>query len=146
LPGYMRLVVSLATLLLGLFASTTTLAAMQGDPRANITGLWSGWHQCVNTKIGTSAMISVDSAGHLIGVREFYPTPGDPARASGSFRLTGNYQPTTGAVSLMAGPWINFPTGYGKCDFVGTVDPTGSVMTGTSPGCSPCGQFELHRQ
>lgn len=141
----MAFILSIAVPILVVCLATTLPAIAQGNQRANITGLWSGWHECDGTKIGTSAMISVDAAGHLIGIREFYPTPSDTRRASGSFRLIGAYQHTTGDVSLIAGNWINFPPGYGKCDFVGKVDPTGMVMTGTSPRCG-CGQFMLRRQ
>jgi hypothetical protein len=34
-------------------------------------------------------MIKVDETGHLIGITEFYPTPADPGRLSGSFCITG---------------------------------------------------------
>jgi hypothetical protein len=118
---------------------------MDSAYRAGITGTWAGWHQCGASKVGTSATISVDIAGNVTGYREFHPTAADPARASGSFQLSGTYQRTTGAVSLIAGAWMNRPPGYGKCDFVGNVDPTGKVISGTSPSCG-CGQFELRRQ
>jgi hypothetical protein len=119
----------------------------QTNQRANIAALWSGWHQCGTSKVGTSVMISVDSMGRLIGIREFYPTPADPARLSGSFRVSGTYQPANGSVTLLAGDWINHPSNYLKCDFIGQVDAAGTVMTGESPGCSQyCGRFELRRQ
>jgi hypothetical protein len=112
-----------------------------------ITGRWSGWHQCGGARVGTSATIYVDSAGHVSGIREFYPTPADTGHASGSFRLGGVYHPADRSISLIAGNWINQPAGYGKCDFVGKVDPSGMVITGTSPGCYPgCDNFELKRK
>jgi hypothetical protein len=124
-----------------------TMAVAQSGRRAEITGLWSGWHQCGAMKVGTSAMISVDQGGHVIGIRQFYPTPGDPDRASGSFRISGTYQASTGTVSLIATDWINQPSGYLKCDLIGQVDQaTKTIVGASSPACDGCGRFELTRQ
>ncbi len=130
---------------IALFVMGMHSASAQNDPKTNITGLWSGWHQCKDRKVATSAMISVDSASHLMGIREFYPSANDPDRASGSFRIHGTYNPATRAISLLAGEWINHPRGYGKCDFLGTVDTAGSVINGESPKCG-CERFKLQRQ
>lgn len=133
-------VLVLAAFTLGL---TQTVIAQQGD--SNPKGLWVGWHECGGVKVGTAALIDVDSAGLITGIRQFYPTRNDSSRPVGSFRISGSFRRDTGAVSLTAGEWITQPPGYNKCNFVGRIDATGRRITGNSPGCS-CGTFELQRQ
>jgi hypothetical protein len=121
-------------------------AAIQSYSRPNITGLWSGWHECGGRRVGTLAAISVDNSGNLTGTRAFYSTEDTSGQASGSFRISGTYERATGAVSMMAGAWLKYPLGYGKCDLVGSVDSAGIVIRGAAPGCGGCGEFELRRQ
>lgn len=143
-------IASVVAIVSGLCLSATTEADAQNSSsiqRADVSAVWKGWHQCGRAKVGTSATIRMNEAGRVTGTRDFYPTPSDAQRASGSFRVSGAYQPATGAITLMAGDWINQPPGYGKCSFVGNVDSKGTIMTGTSPDCVPgCAQFELRRQ
>ena len=146
-----RIIISSAfAILLVLCLSATTEVGAQNSQsiqRADLSAVWKGWHQCGRAKVGTSVTMRVDASGRVTGMREFYPTPADAQRANGSFRVSGAYQPATGAITLMAGDWINQPPGYGKCNFVGNVDSKGTIMTGTSPDCAPaCAQFELRRQ
>jgi hypothetical protein len=114
-------------------------------PPPPATVAWRGWHECNGVKIGTTAHISIDLSGEISGVREFYPLPDDPNRASGSFNISGRYQRDSGKISLLAGEWISQPSGYLKCDFIGAIDQSGARIAGTSPGC-PCGRFELQRE
>jgi hypothetical protein len=126
-----------------LFSNALAANAQQRSP--NATGLWVGWHECGSVRVGTAALIDVDSMGVVKGIRQFYPTQNDVARKVGSFRISGNFQQESGDITLSAGEWINQPPGYLKCTFVGKMDPSGRQITGNSPGCS-CGHFELHRQ
>jgi hypothetical protein len=111
-----------------------------------IAGVWSGWHMCRGSRVGTSVALNVDDTGRITGIREFYPTPDDKQRASGSFQVTGTYEPATRTVSLVAGEWISAPRGYLKCDLTGTISATGTILEGESPTCTGCGPFQLiHR-
>ncbi len=117
----------------------------ESAPEFDPSGLWHGWHQCGGVQVGTEVQISVDRAGRVSGTREFYPTPGDPARATGSFHVSGIFQRRSREISLIAGDWIKQPPGYLKCSFVGAIDSSGERMAGIAPGC-PCGRFELQRR
>ena len=107
--------------------------------------IWKGWHQCLRSRVGTLVRIVIGDDGRVGGVREFYPSSDDIKRSRGSFRVSGRFDPKTRAITLMAKDWIDHPPGYTKCDFIGKVDSTGRVISGTSPKCA-CGEFRLERE
>jgi hypothetical protein len=67
------------------------------------------------------------------------------AEISGSFRIHGEYQPSTRRISFRPGEWISQPAGYVGVSLTGHIDQTGSVITGEIDGPS-CGAFEVRRR
>lgn len=118
-------------------AALLTLPAAGSASAQLRSGWWTGYHDCRDGRIPTQASINVDGAGSITGLRQFQNPQG-----MGSFQINGNYQSSTGSVSLFAGNWILQPPGFLKCDLFGRLDASGTRISGNSPGC-PCGNFEL---
>ena len=57
---------------------------------------------------------------------------------TGSYRMSGTYDATSRRVNLKATDWIDQPPGYTMVDLSGTIDRTGTTLSGRmlNPSCS----------
>ena len=76
---------------------------------------------------------------------KFRASRNDPPQTWSTVRIGGNYRSDTREVFLNTMGWINQGPGAFICHLRGQLDPSGTRITGSSPGCT-CGNFELVRQ
>ena len=70
-------------------------------------------------------------------VRAIFDFHHGPSRAAGRYYVAGNFDPRTGVVSLVPGPWIEKPEGYVAVGMEGQMSPEGKLISGkiTHPDC-----------
>jgi hypothetical protein len=111
---------------------------------ADVVGTWKGSYLgCTQGATGLRLVIMRERpTGNLLKATfSFYPLPGKPAAASGSYTMTGSYSP--GRVALYGRRWIHHPSGYILVNLVGKPPPPGgNRFSGTAGGCST---FSLKR-
>lgn len=123
------------------------LAATQPPSKRGLLGRWSGAYQCQWDSIGLILDIT-DRGGEtendIDAVFSFYSLPGAPSLPSGSFTMTGDYDPSDGTIVLNSEAWVEQPPGLELHDIAGRAAIGGGAISGRieTPGCS---DFHLAR-
>jgi hypothetical protein len=65
--------------------------------------------------------------------------------ASGSYQVSGWYDPKRRQLAMLSGAWIRQPPGYRSVDLSGTVSADGSTFAGSIPASS-CSTFTVRRR
>ena len=102
-----------------------------------------GDYVCNQGLTDMTLQIATTSSG-LEALYVFYEAAANPGVPSGCFRMTGAYDPTTGALRFRAGSWIVHPTGYLTVDLDGVVDLAAGRYEGRVRGFN-CTRFTLRR-
>ncbi|MGI9500704.1 MAG: caspase family protein [Geminicoccaceae bacterium] len=123
------------------------LAATLPPSRSALLGQWHGEYQCQWDTIGFTLDIADERTGSADGIEavfSFFPLPGTPSLPSGSFAMTGDYDPDDGTIILKGGDWIEQPRGLQRHDLAGRAEIGGGMISGRieTPGCS---DFQLAR-
>lgn len=123
------------------------LAATLPPSRSALIGQWQGEYQCQWDTIGFTLDITdehADTTDEIDAVFSFFPLPGAPSLPSGSFAMTGDYDPEDGTIVLKGGDWIERPHGLQRHDLAGRAEIGGGLISGRieTPGCS---DFQLVR-
>ncbi len=109
-----------------------------------IAGTWKGSYLgCGQGPTGLRLVIMREpgTSNRLKATFSFYPLPGNPAAASGSYTMTGSYSPAR--VALYGSHWIHHPSGYILVNLIGKPPPPGgNRFSGSAVGCST---FSLKR-
>jgi hypothetical protein len=99
----------------------------------------AGYYVCAQGRTELTLVIEDLAGTDVSAIFEFdYPGGGGGhAPASGSFRMHGSVDASTGALHLDGDRWLEQPDGYAMVSLLGTVSKSGSI-TGTvkGPGCS----------
>jgi tetratricopeptide (TPR) repeat protein len=158
-----RLIVAVATLLIGLGFGGVALAAETEPP---IEGVWQGRYICGQGPTGVTLTIRTlpqwpglqvyihhwlmslirvpnlepsqakPKRSEIAALFQFYPLAGAKAAPSGSFELDGTFDPALGLVDLYPSKWIEQPPGYSLIGFRAVVED-GKTLRGAinEPGC-----------
>lgn len=96
--------------------------------------IWSGAYDCPQGR--TDLVLEVTDV-HDNWVRAIFDFHHGPSRAAGRYYVAGNFDPRTGVVSLVPGPWIEKPEGYVAVGMEGQMSPEGKLISGkiTHPDC-----------
>lgn len=124
-----------------------SLAATLPPSRSALLGRWNGEYQCQWDTIGFTLDITDHDAGMAGGIEAifaFYPLPGAPSMPSGSFAMTGDYDPEDGTIVLRGGDWIERPHGLQQHDLAGRAEIGGGIISGRIE-TSGCSDFQLAR-
>jgi len=114
-----------------------------------IDGTWEGTYYCGGGIIGLTLVISPlntpDSESNVQAVFSFYAHPDNPKVLSGSFRMKGIYDASSGQLILEGTEWLSRPDQYAVVDLSGVFVPSENTITGqiTTPGC---GVFTIARK
>ncbi|TMQ17794.1 MAG: hypothetical protein E6J90_21760 [Deltaproteobacteria bacterium] len=97
--------------------------------------IWSGHYFCTQGR--TSLALQITSVRDNTGDAVFAFSHAESS-ASGSYQVSGWYDPTRRRLALLSGAWIRQPPGYRSVDLSGTVSADGSTFAGsiTTSGCS----------
>jgi hypothetical protein len=119
------------------FWSLAAAAAAQ-----SIGGTYAGYYQCAVTR--NLDLQVTDLGGGRISAIFYFPMPGGmPGRsASGSYSMSGTYNPRNGQFRLEPQQWINRPQGFNMIGLAGAFDPRTRRLTGNIPSFG-CSRFEL---
>ncbi|MDH3660904.1 MAG: caspase family protein [Alphaproteobacteria bacterium] len=123
------------------------LAATLPPSRSALLGQWHGEYQCQWDTIGFTLDITdkqAEAADHIDAVFSFFALPGTPSLPSGSFTMSGDYDPEDGTIILKSQDWIDRPHGLQRHDLAGRAEIGGELISGRieTPGCS---DFRLAR-
>jgi hypothetical protein len=124
-----------------------SLAATLPPSRTALRGHWEGEYQCQWDTIGFTLDITDEYADAVDGIDaifSFFPVQGAPSSPSGSFAMSGDYDPEDGTIVLKSGDWIERPLGLQRHDLAGRAEIGGGSISGRleTPGC---GDFILVR-
>lgn len=123
------------------------LAAILPPSRSALLGQWHGEYQCQWDTIGFTLDITdeyADGAYGIDAVFSFFALPETPSLPSGSFAMSGDYDPQDGTIVLKGGEWIERPHGLQRHDLAGVAEIGGDIISGRieTTGCS---EFHLAR-
>lgn len=99
---------------------------------------YSGWYICSQGK--TSLNLSIKRSGTIAeGVFHF-----DTGNKTGSFKMSGDYNPANQTIELKGTEWINQPSGFELVDLSGKFENDDTIIKGTvnHPSCTI---FEVKR-
>lgn len=99
----------------------------------------AGHYVCAQGRTELTLVIEDRAGTDVSAIFEFdYPGGGGGhPPASGSFRMHGSVDASTGALRLDGDRWLEQPDGYAMVSLVGTVSKTGAISgTVKGPGCS----------
>jgi hypothetical protein len=119
------------------------LLATSGATAATIGGTYSGYYQCAVTR-NLDLQVNDLGGGRISAVFTF-PMPGAAAGRganSGSYTMSGSYDPQSGHFRLEPQQWISRPPGFIMIGLDGVFDPRTRRLTGSIPSFG-CGRFEL---
>ena len=117
------------------------LAATLPPSTGALLGQWQGEYQCQWDTIGFTLEIidhHAGTTGAIDAVFSFFPLPGTPSLPSGSFAMSGDYDPEDGTIVLKGGDWIDRPHGLQRHDIAGRAEIGGETISARieTPGCS----------
>jgi WD40 repeat protein len=104
--------------------------------------IWSGHYFCSQGRTSLALQITLVQGNAVDAVFAFSHTE---SSASGSYQVSGWYDPTRRRLALLSGAWIRQPPGYRSVDLSGTVSADGSTFAG-SMLASGCSTFTVRRR
>jgi hypothetical protein len=103
---------------------------------SDFVGTWVGSYTCAQGLTGLRLVIQPGTGNRLGATFNFYAVPSNPSVPSGSFAMTGFFDPA--GVFLDQDHWIKQPPGYGMVNLAGNPPSTaGRTLNGSVVGCSP---------
>lgn len=98
------------------------------------TRLWRGAYDCPQGR--TELVLQVTDV-HDNWIRAVFQFHHAPSGAAGRYFVAGDFDPRSGALALVPGPWIHRPDGYVSVGMEGRVSPQGESISGriTHPDC-----------
>jgi hypothetical protein len=108
-------------------------------------GEWEGRYSCAQGQTGASLKITSVSKDAVKGVFTFFAPPHNPDIASGSYEVSGPYDPETGRMVLAPGKWIKHPKDYFSTTILGQLDPMNEYFRGIFQGSVGCTSIEAKR-
>lgn len=165
-----RLIVAVATLLIGLGFGRVGLAA---DTESSIQGVWQGRYICGQGPTGVTLTIRMlppwpglqvyihhwlmslirvpnlerseekPKRTEIAALFSFYPLLGAKAAPSGSFELSGTFDPARGLIELYPTRWVEQPPGYTLIGFRALLEGGGTLKGAVNE--AGCGVIILAR-
>jgi WD40 repeat protein len=128
-------------------AATAKSIPQPPDPRAEPIPfaprqIWSGHYFCSQGRTSLALQITLVRDNTVDAVFAFSHAE---SSASGSYQVSGWYDPTRRRLALLSGAWIRQPPGYRSVDLSGTVSADGSTFAG-SITTSGCATFTVRRR
>jgi hypothetical protein len=121
-------------------ATTTTQPAT-----IDLSGDWTGTYTCLQGLTSLDLVVTQTSPTAIGAVFNFSAHPTNPGVESGSYSMSGTFDPASKAVSLKATQWLNQPPGYRTVDLQGLVSSDLKTMSGQVVNASGCTTFMVQR-
>ena len=97
----------------------------------NLPKNWSGTYN--NGDMGVDlTLTSIKANGDLEAIYSFYPMPGNTSGKSGSYKMTGSYNPKTLEIDLKGSEWIDRPSWYSYVNINGIIKADNSSIVSSS--------------
>jgi len=97
----------------------------------NLPKNWSGTYN--NGDMGVDlTLTSIKANGDLEAIYSFYPMPGNTSGKSGSYKMTGSYNPKTLEINLKGSEWIDRPSWYSYVNINGIIKADNSSIVSSS--------------
>lgn len=98
----------------------------------NIPNNWSGTYNTGDMGVDLT-LTNIKPNGELEAVYSFYPMPGNTTGKSGSYKMTGSYNPKTLEIDLTGSEWIDRPNWlYGYVNIHGIIKADNSSIVSSS--------------
>jgi hypothetical protein len=127
-------------------------SAVAGLPRTRppagaspLAGTWTGQYKCSQGLTSARLQLNEPAGGEVDGTFAFFAHPSNPRVPSGTFKVTGTYDPGSGTVTIAPGNWIDRPAGYSAAKMVGKVSLGDGTMS-LRVLLSGCGLFEARHE
>lgn len=88
----------------------------------DITGKWVGTYVASQGETALTLTVVGNDFENLTAIFNFGPIPNNPKVPTGSYQMSGKYDPYTGQLSLKGVEWINKPSGYVMLNLTGRID------------------------
>lgn len=114
----------------------------QRSPRANPfvhRRVWRGVYDCPQGRTDLTLRVIEASDVRVRAIFDFHHVP---SGAAGQYFVLGPFDPESGRVTLVPGPWIDQPDGYVSVGMEGQVSADGHLFSGRIAHPS-CGSFRV---
>lgn len=97
----------------------------------NLPQNWSGTYN--EGEMGVDlTLTSIKANGNLEAIYSFYPMPGNTSGKSGSYKMTGSYNPKTLEITLKGSEWIDRPSWYSYVNINGIIKADNNSIVSSS--------------
>lgn len=97
----------------------------------NLPKNWSGTYNDGDMGVDLT-LTSIKANGDLEAIYSFYPMPGNTSGKSGSYKMTGSYNPKTLEIDLKGSEWIERPSWYTYVNINGIIKADNSSIVSSS--------------
>lgn len=107
------------------------------------TSIWEGEYTCAQGLTRLRLEIEHDPSTHQVEVHNsFWEHPDNPGVPSGSFTMTGRYDPESYEITLEPQKWLEQPPDYVMIGLNGNYSPDEKTLSGTVNAAS-CGAWHV---
>ena len=131
-------------LAIGVMAFVLGVTGAMAQAIPPVAGIWDGTYRCSQGLTALHLVVDAASDGTLTAVFDFSGLPSGSMVPSGSFRMQGTFDPSTGRVVLQPRAWSLQPPGFVMVGLNGLLECSNMRFRGRVTGGFSCSTFDLH--